>query len=140
AAQRSKRPPARLLRCAACAARTERLRLRMIAMMILSAALAAEPDGAALARQAHDILKANCYRCHGQDGAVEGGMNYVLDLKTLLARKKVVPGSPENSPLYNKVANGKMPPPDEKPRPSAADLTVLKQWIEAGAPAATPAT
>ena len=42
------------------------------------------PNPAALAKKAHDILKANCYRCHGQDGAVEGGFNYVLDFKTLV--------------------------------------------------------
>jgi WD40 repeat protein/mono/diheme cytochrome c family protein len=95
---------------------------------------AAGPDRADLARKAQDVLKANCHRCHGRDGAVEGGFNYILDLKRLLARHKVVAGSPERSPLFRRVASGKMPPPGQSPRPSAADVAVLRQWIEAGAP------
>src|SRR5262249_47361946 len=87
-----------------------------------------------LARKAQAILKANCYRCHGQEGAVEGGMNYVLDLEKLVTRKKVVPGQPDKSPLYKKLVNNLMPPPDEQPRPSESDRALLKQWIEGGAP------
>jgi mono/diheme cytochrome c family protein len=37
--------------------------------------LAAAED-ATLAQKAQAVLRANCYRCHGRDGAVEGGMNY----------------------------------------------------------------
>ncbi len=95
---------------------------------------AAEPEPSDLARKAHGVLKTHCYRCHGQDGAVEGGMNYVLDLPKLVQRKKVIPGSADKSPLYKKLVNNLMPPPDEKPRPGPADLAVLKEWIEAGAP------
>src|SRR5437899_4935 len=61
---------------------------------------AAEPDRQALGQKAHDILKANCYRCHGQEGTVEGGLNYVLDFKTLVTRKKVVPGDAGKSRLF----------------------------------------
>jgi tetratricopeptide (TPR) repeat protein len=108
----------------------------MIAMMVLSAALAAEPDRAALARQAHDILKAHCYRCHGQDGAVEGGMNYVLDFKTLVARKKVIPGDAAKSKLYKRLTSDDdpMPPSEEKPRPTKDDIALIREWIDAGAP------
>ncbi len=93
----------------------------------------AEPD---LPTRAHAILKANCYRCHGQDGAIEGGLNYVLDLKALVARRKVVPNDPAKSKIYKRLisANDPMPPADEKPRPSAEEIAVLKAWIEAGAP------
>jgi mono/diheme cytochrome c family protein len=87
-----------------------------------------------LAQQAQAVLKAHCYRCHGQDGTVEGSMNYVTDLGKLVARKKVVPGDPKGSRLYRRVDDGTMPPPDEHPRPSAAEVTALKKWIEAGAP------
>jgi WD40 repeat protein len=110
-------------------------RLFAVALLLapLSAA-AAEPDAADLARKAQAILKANCYRCHGQEGAVEGGMNYILDLEKLVLRKKVVPGQPDKSPLYKKLVNNLMPPPDEQPRPSEADRALLRQWIEGGAP------
>src|SRR5579883_264295 len=88
-----------------------------------------------LAQQAQAVLKANCYRCHGQDGSVEGSMNYVTDLAKLVARKKVVPNDVKGSRLFRRVEEGTMPPPEEHPRPSAAEIAVLKKWIEAGAPA-----
>ena len=110
-------------------------RLFAVALLLAPlAARAAEPDAADLARKAQAILKANCYRCHGQEGAVEGGMNYILDLERLVLRKKVVPGQPDKSPLYKKLVNNLMPPPDEQPRLSEADRALLKQWIESGAP------
>lgn len=96
---------------------------------------AADPD---LARKAADILRANCYRCHGQDGVVEGGLNYVLDFEKLVARRKVLPDNPAASPLLRRIANDTMPPAGEKPRPSAADLAVLTEWIRSGASPVSP--
>ena len=96
-----------------------------------------EPDAKQqqqLAQQAQTVLKAHCYRCHGQDGSVEGSMNYVTDLAKLVGRKKVVPNDLKGSRLFRRVDEGTMPPPDENPRPSAAEIAVLKKWIEAGAP------
>src|SRR6516165_1531714 len=80
-------------------------------LLLLSQALAgpsraAEPDPATLAHKAQDVLKANCHRCHGQDGSVEGGMNHVLDLEKLVARRKVVAGKADESPLFRRVASG----------------------------------
>jgi WD40 repeat protein/mono/diheme cytochrome c family protein len=106
-------------------------------LLVAHAAPAAPP--AELATRAREILKANCYRCHGQDGAIEGGFNYVLDRDKLAASGKVVPGKPDESPLLRKVATGKMPPPDQQPRPGAADVALLRQWIDAGAPGDAPA-
>src|SRR6266702_1445388 len=93
-------------------------------------------DTAALARKAQDIFKTNCYRCNGQDGTVEGGLNYVLDFKTLVARKKVIPGDAGKSRLFKRLTSddNPMPPEEEKVRPSKDDVAAIKQWIEAGAP------
>ncbi|MBY0526857.1 MAG: WD40 repeat domain-containing protein [Gemmataceae bacterium] len=111
----------------------------LITALVLTplSARAAEADKTDLARKAHDILRTTCYRCHGQDGNVEGGMNYILDIDKLIQRKKIIPGKAELSPLYKKVAKDLMPPGDEKPRPGEADKAVLKQWIDAGAPRPT---
>jgi tetratricopeptide (TPR) repeat protein/mono/diheme cytochrome c family protein len=110
----------------------------MLALTVCVAlsAPAADPERDALAQKAHDIFKANCYRCHGQDGAIEGGFNFVLDFKTLVTRKKVVPGDAAHSKVYKRLTNDAdpMPPADEKPRPSPDDVAVIKQWIDAGAP------
>ncbi|HZY90037.1 MAG TPA: WD40 repeat domain-containing protein, partial [Gemmataceae bacterium] len=48
-------------------------------------------------------------------------------------------GRADGSPLYKKLAAGKMPPPGEAPRPGAADVAIIKEWIEAGAPPVRPA-
>jgi WD40 repeat protein len=98
----------------------------------------AADDPRTVAANARGVLERYCYRCHGRDGSLEGGMNYVLDRDKLIARKKVLPGDPLHSPLYKRVAAGKMPPPDEQPRPSAADIVLLKRWIEGGALSALP--
>lgn len=103
-----------------------------------STAGAAE-DPRELAAKAQAVFKSHCYRCHGQDGAIEGGLNYVSDLAKLVARKKVVPGNPSASRLFKRLDDGTMPPPEEKPRPSDAEIAAVKEWIAAGAPAGTSA-
>ena len=98
----------------------------------------AEPDKEVLARKVQQILATHCHRCHGKGGANEGGFNYALDRRRLLERRKVVPGNPARSRLYRRLANEDMPPPDEKPRPGAAEVALVKRWIEAGAPDFNP--
>ncbi len=95
---------------------------------------AAEPE-AELAAKARKVLHDTCFRCHGENGATEGGFNYVLDVKKLIERKKLVPGDPAKSKLFKRMNQQEMPPEGEKPQPSAKDIAVIKQWIEAGAPA-----
>ena len=91
-------------------------------------------DPKQLASQAQAILKTHCYRCHGQDGAIEGGMNYGTDLNKLISRKKVIPGDPAGSRLFKRMEEGTMPPPGEKTRPSPEEIASIKKWIIAGAP------
>ena len=91
---------------------------------------AAEP--AELARQVHTVLEKHCHRCHGQDGAVEGGFNYVLDRQRLLERRKVIAGEAAKSKLFRRVSSSDdpMPPIEEKARPSEGDIATIKKWIE----------
>ena len=84
--------------------------------------------------KAHAILKKNCYRCHGESGSVEGGINYLLDRSRLIARKLVQPGMAQKSTLYRRVILGEMPPEGEHPRPTDEEAATLKRWIDAGAP------
>src|SRR5579872_984207 len=80
----------------------------------------AQPDRQDLASKALEVLKTNCYRCHGQDGANEGGLNYILDQQKLIYRKKVIPGDPGKSRLLKRLTSedDPMPPAGEKIRPS----------------------
>ncbi len=91
-----------------------------------------------LARQAQDVLKTHCHRCHGQDGAARGGFGYVLDRERLVSLGKVVPGRPGESELYQRLAAGEMPPKQSPKQPTAEDRETLRRWIEAGAPAVAP--
>lgn len=90
-------------------------------------------EQAELAQRVKKILAANCHRCHGLEGAAEGGFNYLLDREKLVGRKLIIPANADQSRLFKHVSSGSMPPEDEKPRPTEAETTVLKKWIETGA-------
>jgi serine/threonine-protein kinase len=104
--------------------------LLLLALPATSFAQADKPDAKKLTEQALAILKTHCYRCHGLDGSNEGGLAYILDVKQLIARRKIVPGDSKKSRLYARLAEGDMPPEGEKLRPSKAEVTTLKSWIE----------
>jgi hypothetical protein len=79
------------------------------------------------------LLQAKCLRCHGGDK-----LKADLDVRSKTALVKggesgpaVVPGSPEKSLLWVKIAADKMPPGKDKL--SAAEKTSVRAWIEAGA-------
>jgi cytochrome c553 len=92
------------------------------------------------------ILQARCVACHGS-GKQEGG----LDLRTMASRLKggksgrpaLVPGKPEESLLYKRIAAGEMPP-DKGAKalaielPTPAEIEKIRAWIAAGAPAGAP--
>ena len=43
-------------------------------------------DDTAVAQRAHAVLKKHCYSCHGEQGTIEGGVNYVLSGRLLKSR------------------------------------------------------
>ena len=86
-----------------------------------------------------EILRRNCYACHGQDVKDVRKNLDILNHRQLLdsARRIVVRGAPEDSRLIQRIADGSMPPEEEElhlPRVSEADLVILKDWILGGAP------
>jgi len=100
-----------------------------------AAALALAAPPASLGQRAVDVLRRRCWQCHG--GSKVAG----LDLRTRAAALKggehgkgLVPGQPEESPVYLYVAGkgtAKMPPGGALP---AAEQGLLREWIAAGAP------
>src|SRR5262245_31904864 len=94
---------------------------------------------AKVAQAAKAMLEKSCARCHA-NGQAEGGFGFVLDAKQLVERKKVIAGDSAKSRLFKKVQSGEMPPEDEKPRPTPEEISALKAWIDAGAPAFPAAT
>src|ERR1700722_4505935 len=91
-------------------------------VLVFLALLAAPAHGQAqegpqeLATKARALFQTHCYRCHGQDGANEGGLNYILDRDKLVERRKILPGEPDKSRLFKRLIhpNDPMPPAEEK--------------------------
>ncbi|MCA9078339.1 MAG: SUMF1/EgtB/PvdO family nonheme iron enzyme [Planctomycetaceae bacterium] len=77
------------------------------------------------------ILQDNCFRCHGEDGADEGGLNNVLNIRKLVARGLIVPGDATGSDLMQRIVDGDMPADDDPL--SADDQALLTEWINTGA-------
>jgi WD40 repeat protein/mono/diheme cytochrome c family protein len=112
----------------------------VVGLLFAAMAPARADDKTDLTTSAQAVFKLHCYRCHGENGSIEGGVNYVGDLSKLVGRKKVVPGNPDASRLFRRIDEGTMPPPDEKPRPSVDEIAAIRKWIEAGAPGAQSIT
>ena len=103
----------------------------ILAALLLTASLPAA-EGIDFDRQVAPLLVQHCIDCHGGPKP-KGG----LDLGrrgTALAGGKggpvLVPGKPEESRLWRRVAAGEMPP--KKPL-AAAERQLLRDWIAAGA-------
>src|SRR5688572_4781073 len=108
-----------------------------------SSASAQQP--AALAEQAEAILRTHCYKCHGQDGSLEGGFSYVLDRQRMIDVETIVAGSPDTSYLFARIDSGEMPPNEDSQgnklaRLTAAEKETIRQWLAAGAPDFNEAT
>jgi Planctomycete cytochrome C len=83
--------------------------------------------------KARAVLENHCGGCHDSESSGKGGFDTVDDPLALIASGKIVPGEPDASPLYKKVADGLMPPKEVAERPAAAELKSLREWITCGA-------
>jgi len=100
----------------------------------LNRALAQGAKNEELAAKARDVFKNKCLECHG-DKKVAGGVK-ILERDLLISKDKVVPGSAEDSLLYQLITanDDTVMPPAGKPRLSAEEIAIVKDWIAAGAP------
>jgi mono/diheme cytochrome c family protein len=101
----------------------------------LCAADAAKPVD--YSRDVQPILTAQCYACHGPDEGKRKG-KFRLDVREAATKKAITPGDAAHSSLITRVttadADRVMPPPDsKKDRLSAAQIDVLRRWIDQGA-------
>lgn len=115
--------------------------LALAALAALAAPAAAQDDTTTLALKARKVLKQHCHACHKGDGSESGYRFDVLDHAGMLKdigdeRAVVVPRRPDGSRVWVRAGVTRtMPPRSVKDRPSAAELDVLRKWIEVGAPA-----
>jgi mono/diheme cytochrome c family protein len=92
-----------------------------------------------LAPQVRVILQRRCFECHGGKPGPAREKLRILEYPSLVnsARNIVVPGTPEDSRLIQRIEDGSMPPEEEEvrlPRVSEEELVILKDWIRGGAP------
>ena len=86
------------------------------------------------------LLKEKCFGCHGNDPKDIRGDYNLMSLEGMLKggeseEPSVVPGKPEESPLYQAVLwEGYEMPPKETDRLSAEETELIRKWIAAGAP------
>ena len=87
------------------------------------------------------ILARNCIACHSANTKMGGLVLETMDALELGGQRgpAVVPGNTEQSPLYLMVA-GKMEPrmPFSADPLGPADIELIRQWIQAGAPGPDP--
>jgi hypothetical protein len=112
----------------------------LFAVLVMASGRLARAEGpdSALADQGFALLKTYCFRCHGQKFEVPG---YDVTKREVLVapsdedKPYVTPGKPELSLIWERVGVLKnMPPKKETKRPNAAEVDLLKRWIEAGLP------
>jgi mono/diheme cytochrome c family protein len=106
---------------------------RWLAALGLFVALPAHAGEPPLAERARAVLERYCHQCHGRGGVAKGGFDFVLDRDRLVTHKKIVPGKPVESEVYQRLLKGEMPPKG-KARPGPQEIALLKDWIAAGAP------
>src|SRR5205085_6933602 len=100
-----------------------------LAAFLLAAPFApsAAPPNSSLALRARTILQAHCAGCHGGPDKARGGFGHVLDRDRLVEAGQVVLGKPGESPLYQRILNGEMPPPSKRVRPTPSEQMALRQ-------------
>lgn len=99
------------------------------------------PPARDVGNEVRNVFAHKCAGCHGPDvKKPRGRFGYVLDLRRLARDpEKVIPFRPTESELWALVEHDEMPPADS-PRGALtpAQKEVIRAWITAGAPDASP--
>lgn len=87
-------------------------------------------------RDVRPVLSDKCFFCHGPDrNHREGGLR--LDVEAAAKKEVIVPGNPNASEFMSRVLasdlDERMPPPESEKHLTAAEIDMLRKWIEQGA-------
>jgi hypothetical protein len=86
-------------------------------------------------KEVRPILKAACFHCHGESDQREGGLDVRLARLIKAGGESgpaIIPGSADESLLWQRVRDGDMPP-DPSHRLSQTQIDSIRRWIAAGA-------
>ncbi|QDU94558.1 PSD1 and planctomycete cytochrome C domain-containing protein [Lignipirellula cremea] len=106
-----------------------------------SRVLAAEDDALSYNRDVRPLLSGKCFTCHGPDeNAREADLRLDLRADAVAPRDGVpaiTPGDPAASSLLERITSGdpdlRMPPAEAGEPLTAAQIAVLRKWIQQGA-------
>ena len=117
--------------------------LSLTVLGIVSQSCAESPVSVQFNRDVRPILAEYCFHCHGPDPGTRKA-NLRLDTEAGFFAKAesgdapIQKGSPQNSPLYQRLITSDkdevMPPPKSHKELKAAQVGVIKAWIDQGAP------
>jgi hypothetical protein len=123
------------------------MRTAWIAAIVLSSIASTSSVMAADAiefnRDIRPILSDNCFACHGPDAGQRQADLRLDDQEAALAelasgKRAIVPGSVEQSELAHRISTTneaeRMPPADSSKKLTAAQIELLRRWIQDGAP------
>ncbi len=121
-------------------------RARTVSVLLLAVAFAvqcafaAEPAARKIDfdREIRPILSDNCFTCHGPDEKNRmAGLRLDIQDGGAYSRNILVAGSSKTSLLYARISNPdqrrRMPPPTSGHTLSAAQIELIRQWIDQGA-------
>ncbi len=112
-------------------------RVFLLKLLFCSATLSAQQPPT-FNRDVRPILSDRCFSCHGPDSARREADLRLDERPAAMAAKAIVPGKPEESLILQRVLSDDpdtvMPPPHAKlERLSAAEVDILRRWLEHGA-------
>ncbi len=124
-----------------------RIAMKWLLAMLLAGGFAGRAQAAqggvvGFNREIRPILSENCFRCHGPDEKKrKSGLRLDLREEALRPAKSgaraIVPGKTEESELVKRISSTDveeaMPPHDSGKKLSAAQVALLKRWVEEGA-------
>ncbi len=109
----------------------------LLLALVSSSARAA--DAPLFEKDVRPILKAQCFRCHGEAGETKGKLD--LRLRRFIVKggesgAAIEAGKPDESYLLSRLVAGEMPPGDKNL--SDSDIDTIRRWIASGAETARP--
>jgi hypothetical protein len=96
----------------------------------------AAPANITFEKDVRPILKAHCFQCHGELVEHQGELDLRLARLILTGGASgpaIVKGQPDQSLLLEYLRDGTMPPEEVTHRPTNAEITIIREWIAAGA-------
>ncbi len=112
-----------------------RIPVSVFLMLTALSSIASADEELLFERQIRPLLKARCFSCHGEGEELAGQLDVRL-VKSLLtggdSGPSVVPKQRDDSPLYQRIRDGEMPP-DGLAGFTPQQVELIGRWIDAGA-------